>query len=317
MTSGGSAGGTVGKVVFPGRVEQPGGCSECGCARRLQLGCGRDAAPARLTAVLCPLRGVGRGAHRAGSGEAMAARAEPGTEKLLWGSGTWHSTCPTPVPRLPVPPWEKSFTWEKNAERSFRASFSTGERINLLTRHVRGGYFLLSRRVLSCYSSQVSGQQPLPPWHGCGASRHRSRLSGFASVSLPVAPCPAPQSSPSRAPLQSRSARVVLTAGVRCRPALWAWLRGATAPLAEPAGQRGHGSGGREAGNQPWASPGCSGVGRGALELSPSHAPRTEQPDPRHFCARCSHGAGFRWLRVFYSCVRPVKSLYCPMFRSG
>lgn len=196
-------------------------------------------------------------------------------------------------------------------------SFSAGKCSNLLTRHVQG-YFLLSQRVLSCYSSQVSGQQPLPPWHGCGASRHRSRLSGFASVSLPVPPCSAPQSSPSHTPLQSCSAWVVLTAGIRCCPPHSVGMAVvATAPLAEPSRQQGHVSGGREAGNQSWGNPGCSGTGRGALELSPSQPPRTEQPDPRLFYARCSHGASFPWLQIFYSCVCPVKSLHCPIFRSG
>lgn len=59
-----------------------------------------------LTPMFCPL---GKGmAHWASGGGAIPATTELGTEILVWGMGTRHGTCLTPIPQLPVPPQEKS-----------------------------------------------------------------------------------------------------------------------------------------------------------------------------------------------------------------
>lgn len=42
------------------------------------------------------------------SGRWWQSCAELGTKLLVWGTGTQHSACLTPIPWLPVPPWETS-----------------------------------------------------------------------------------------------------------------------------------------------------------------------------------------------------------------
>lgn len=71
---------------------------------------GDEPTPFHLTTrVLFP---GGRGLHRAGGGKAIPTMAELGTEILVWGTGTQHDACPTPVP---VPTQEKSPQMPKGA----------------------------------------------------------------------------------------------------------------------------------------------------------------------------------------------------------
>lgn len=105
-------------------------CHNCACAQHLWPGLGRAAGGetsllCHLTFTLFPLGGM----HGTGGDEVVPTLAELGTEILVWGTETQHTTCPTPscgshCLHRKTPP---------NVERICRASLSMGNHVNLLT----------------------------------------------------------------------------------------------------------------------------------------------------------------------------------------
>lgn len=88
-------------MVFLGRVKQT--CENVSLMGLCSVPvAGLQGASAPISPDTCVLRGA------SGSGKAIPPTAELGTEIPVWGMGTLKVTWLTPIPFLPVPPWEKS-----------------------------------------------------------------------------------------------------------------------------------------------------------------------------------------------------------------